>query len=294
MKILIIEDGFLLADMMKDWFKKKNNKVKICMDGLEGYEEALKNPYDIIILDIMLPSKDGFSILSDLRSNNIITPVLILSARSELEDKLRGFKSGAEDYLTKPFHIEELEARVNVMVEKMYYINSPQNNSGNKNGNNFINASGNNSGNISNNTGNPNNNSNGNGKSNTNSNSSSDNNPNAQSGNKDNNTFKYNDPSKLCAGSLSLDKNSHILEDTSSGLNILLPSKEYILMEYFLSNPNQLLSKEQITVHIWGYDTDVNYNNEEVYISFLRKKLRYLNSNVSIETLRGSGYRLKV
>lgn len=233
MKLLIIEDEYRLADMLKDWFIKKGDQVSICTDGLEGFKKAVTGFFDVIILDIMLPGKDGFSILSGLRKKGIKTPVLILSARSELDDKLKGFQSGAEDYLTKPFHIEELDARVSVLTRKVQDGYSKEE---------FMETSG----------------------------------------------------EKISTSDLELDKNSHILRNIHSGLTVDLPSKEYTLMEYFLTNVNQLLSKEQITTHIWGYDTEVSYNNEEVYISFLRKKLRYLGSKITIETIRGSGYRLKV
>ncbi|MCR5202927.1 MAG: response regulator transcription factor [Lachnospiraceae bacterium] len=231
MKLLIIEDEYRLADMLRDWFAQKGDKVKVCVDGMEGYKCALKESFDVIILDVMLPGKDGFSILSDLRKKMIKTPILILSARYELEDKLKGFKYGAEDYLTKPFHVEELDARVAILAKKARST--------------------------------------------------------------DNLNQYQNDDNCIRFANLSLDKNSHILKNVDSELSVALPSKEYTLMEYFLTNVNQLLSKEQITTYIWGYDTDVSYNNEEVYISFLRKKLRYLGCDITIETIRGSGYRLR-
>ena len=233
MKLLIIEDEYRLADMLNDWFVKKGDSVSICTNGLEGFGKAVSDSFDVIILDIMLPGMDGFSILSRLRKKGINTPDLILSARSGLDDKLKGFGTGAEDYLTKPFHIEELDARVSVLARKVHDALSKKE--------------------VLENTG-----------------------------------------EKISTGDLELDKNSHILRNINSGLTVELPSKEYILMEYFLMNANHLLSKEQITVHIWGYDTEVSYNNEEVYISFLRKKLRYLDTEIAIETIRGCGYRLKV
>ncbi|MCR5202888.1 MAG: response regulator transcription factor [Lachnospiraceae bacterium] len=231
MKLLIVEDEYRLADMLKDWFTKKGDKVTVCVNGMDGYNTAKENKFDVIILDLMLPGKDGFSILSDLRKNKDNTPILILSARDELEDKLKGFKFGAEDYLTKPFHIEELDARVSVLAKKAR--------------------------------------------------------------DKIENGSYQNDDNCIRFANLSLDKNSHILKNVDSELSVALPSKEYTLMEYFLTNVNQLLSKDQITTYIWGYDTDVSYNNEEVYISFLRKKLRYLGCDITIETIRGSGYRLR-
>ena len=148
----------------------------------------------------------------------------MLTARSSLQDKLAGFGGGAEDYLTKPFDIEELEARVSVLARKH---------------------------------------------------------------------SENADMNRMCFGDLTLRRDDHLLQNPKSALSVTLSAKEYTLMEYFIENAGQLLSKEQITVRIWGYDTDVSYNNEEVYISFLRKKLSYLQTDVRIETVRGVGYRLR-
>ncbi|MCR5272756.1 MAG: response regulator transcription factor [Lachnospiraceae bacterium] len=226
-RILIIEDEFNLADMIKDWFEEKGVSVEIRTDGNEGYACALSGDYDAIILDVMLPGMDGFSILKMLKANNVETPVLMLTARSELRDKLKGFKDGACDYLTKPFAIEELDARVNVML--MRYGADRR---GTKS---------------------------------------------------DENHLEYED--------LILDVGGHILRCKEK--RIQLSQKEAKLMEYFMKNHNQVLSKEQITIAIWGADCDAEYNHEEVYISFLRKKLKYLGTDVRIETVRGAGYYLK-
>lgn len=226
-RILIIEDEFNLADMIKDWFEEKGVSVEIRTDGNEGYACALSGDFDAIILDVMLPGMDGFSILKMLKANNVETPVLMLTARSELRDKLKGFKDGACDYLTKPFAIEELDARVNVML--MRYGADRR---GTKS---------------------------------------------------DENHLEYED--------LILDVGGHILRCKEK--RIQLSQKEAKLMEYFMKNHNQVLSKEQITIAIWGADCDAEYNHEEVYISFLRKKLKYLGTDVRIETVRGAGYYLK-
>ena len=197
-KILIIEDEIRLADVLYDWFYNKNFQVTVCHDGISGYETALRNSYDAIISDVMLPGIDGFSIVKKLRGMKVWTPIIMLTARVELQDKLQGFDAGAEDYLTKPFEMEKLDARVKVLLRK---------NVGNK--------------------------------------------------------------------------------------KVKLSGKEYALLSYFVKNYDQVLSKEQITVRIWGYDTDVEYNNEEVYISFLRKKLKFIETDMVIETVRGVGYRLR-
>ena len=116
--LLIIEDEVRLADVLYDWFSRRNFQVTVCHDGISGYETALKTPYDVMICDVMLSGMDGFSIVEKLRSMKVQTPVIMLTARVELQDKLQGFEAGAEDYLTKPFEIEELDARIKVLLKK--------------------------------------------------------------------------------------------------------------------------------------------------------------------------------
>ena len=225
-KILIIEDEIRLADVLYDWFYNKNFQVTVCHDGISGYETALKNSYDAIISDVMLPGIDGFSIVKNLRSMKVRTPVIMLTARVELQDKLQGFDAGAEDYLTKPFEIEELDARVKVLLRKNEKGKEEEEETGERP--DFV-----------------------------------------------------------------LEKNSHILKNSVRNKKVKLSRKEYTLLSYFVENYDQVLSKEQITIRIWGYDTDVEYNNEEVYISFLRKKLKFIGTDTVIETVRGVGYRLR-
>ncbi len=225
MKILIIEDEIRLADVLYDWFCSKNFQVTVCHDGISGYETALKTPYDVIVSDVMLPGADGFSIVKKLRSMKVWTPVIMLTAKVELQDKLQGFDAGAEDYLTKPFEIEELDARVNVLLRRSKKGTGAE-------------------------------------------------------------------ETRAMAGFI-LDKNSRMLKNPTGNKKVKLSEKEYTLLSYFMENYDQVLSKEQITVRIWGYDTDVEYNNEEVYISFLRKKLKFIETDTMIETVRGVGYRLR-
>lgn len=124
MRILIVEDEFSLADIISSRLKKENYNVDISYEGEDGLYKALTNIYDLIILDVMLPKKSGFEILSEIRKNNIDSKVIILTAKAELNDKLEGFSDGADDYITKPFHLEELLARVNVQLRKTSNINS--------------------------------------------------------------------------------------------------------------------------------------------------------------------------
>ena len=118
MKILIIEDEYNLADAIKSMLTKEKYNVEIKTDGLKGLDEALTDIYDLIILDVMLPHKDGFEILKELREEKINSKILMLTAKSNIDDKMVGFSNGADDYLTKPFHMEELLARVNVKLRK--------------------------------------------------------------------------------------------------------------------------------------------------------------------------------
>lgn len=118
MRILIVEDEFNIADAVATRLKEENYNVDISTDGVDGLDNALTDIYDLIILDVMLPNIDGFTILSKLKENNIVASVIMLTARDSLEDKLVGFSDGADDYITKPFHLEELVARVNSKLRK--------------------------------------------------------------------------------------------------------------------------------------------------------------------------------
>lgn len=118
MRILVVEDEFALADILKTRLKKENYEVDIITDGEEGLYNALSEAYNLIILDIMLPNMNGIEILKKIREENINTKIIMLTAKSELDDKLTGFNQGADDYITKPFHLEEVVARVNVQLRK--------------------------------------------------------------------------------------------------------------------------------------------------------------------------------
>ena len=118
MRILVVEDEYKLADLIQARLKKENYIVDIALDGEEGLFKSLTDIYDLIILDVMLPKKDGFEILKTLKDNNTKSSILMLTARDSISDKLEGFENGADDYLTKPFHMEELVARVNIRLRK--------------------------------------------------------------------------------------------------------------------------------------------------------------------------------
>ena len=223
MKILIIEDEYSLADAISETLKKENFMTNIITDGEEGENEALTGIYDLILLDIMLPNKDGFKILDSLQKAKIETPVIILTAKSEIYDKLNGLENGADDYITKPFHIKELVARIKVVLKRKTDV-------------------------------------------------------------KDLNIIQYEDLSlNLRNGKISCQNNE-----------ITINGKELELLEILMINKNQAVSREILADKIWGYNSDAEYNNVEVYISFLRKKLKLLKSKVEIKTVRGIGYILEV
>ena len=224
MRILIIEDEYNLADAIITRLKQEKYTVDMANDGLDGLEKALTDIYDLIILDIMLPKIDGIEILKKLRLNNIKAKIIMLTAKSELEDKLIGFDNGANDYITKPFHIEELVARVNVQLR----TKSQKNN------------------NI------------------------------------------------LEVGDLRLNITSSSIECLKNHESIPIICKEFQLLEYFMNNPKQIISREQIYDKVWGIDNEAESNNLEAYLSFIRKKLKIIGSTVTIKAVRGLGYKMEV
>lgn len=224
MRILIVEDEYNLADVISSKLKKEKYTVDIITDGEEGLYHALTDIYDLIILDVMLPNKNGFEILKALRENQIKSKVIMLTARSSLEDKLDGFDRGANDYLTKPFHIDELIARVNVQLKNQDNLEKKE-------------------------------------------------------------VLEFDD--------LELNLATSVLNCKTTKNHIELVCKEFQLLEYFMNNPNQILSKEQIYDKVWGIDNEILSNNLEAYLSFLRKKLKAIGSNVNIKSSRGLGYKLE-
>lgn len=221
MKVLIIEDEYNLADVIKERLEKEKLIVDIIEDGEEGYYYASTNTYDLIILDVMLPNMSGFQILNKLRTDNINSKIIMLTARSTIEDKLNGLENGADDYLTKPFHMDELVARVNIQLKR--------------------------------------------------------------NGNKNNLSF----------GNLVLNTTTLKVTCTKTNEVVELIKKEFQLLEYFINNPNQVLSKEQIYDRVWGIENEIESNNLEAYLSFIRKKLRAIESKVVIKSVRGMGYKIE-
>ena len=224
MRVLLVEDEYSLAELVANRLKKEKYLVDISLDGEDGLYNALNDIYDLIILDIMLPKVNGIEILKQIRENDIKAKVIMLTAKSELDDKLLGFNEGANDYVTKPFHIDELVARVNAQLRINKKVNED--------------------------------------------------------------TIEF--------GDIKLDlKNSNLIKkDTLEKINII--NKEFQLLEYFINNPNQILSKDLIYDKVWGMDNETYSNNLEAYLSFIRKKLKLLGSKVTIKAIRNLGYRMEV
>lgn len=222
MKILIVEDEFSLADAIAETLKREKFEVNIITDGEEGEYEATSGVYDLILLDVMLPKKNGFEILKTIKEEKVDVPVIMLTAKSELEDKLNGLENGADDYITKPFHMKELVARIKTVLKR---------------------------------------------------------------------TAKVEDTNYLEYGDLKLDKKNGQLISKENSVSI--SGKELNLIEILLINKNQVVSREQLASKIWGYDSDAEYNNVEVYMSLLRRKLNALRTNIKIKAIRGIGYRLE-
>jgi DNA-binding response OmpR family regulator len=224
MKVLVIEDELGIALGIEKGFQQEKWLVERAETGTDGLDKALIGQYDVIVMDLMLPGIDGLSICRELRVNNVQTPVLMLTAKSMTEDKLMGFETGADDYLTKPFSFDELVARVKALSRRPTQIS----------------------------------------------------------------------PELLKAGTLELNSNLH--QVSRSGAAIELTAKEYLVLEFLLRHPNQVISKHQLIEHAWEYDTDVLDNTVEVLIKNMRRKIDdpFPKETPLIKTVRGFGYKLEV
>ena len=223
MKLLIIEDEKGLSDAISHILRSKGWLLSQSFDGKNGLEEALSNLYDIIILDVMLPVIDGFTILKKLRDERISTPVLMLTAKGDLSSRIKGLDTGADYYLAKPFEMDELIACINALTRRK----------------------------------------------------------------------ETKIASLLSFGDVSLKEGVGLLVNEKTGENIKLSAREITLIEMLLSYEGRIVNKEQIIEKLWGYESEADYNSVEVYISFLRKKLKYIKSNTEIKAARGIGYYLE-
>ena len=222
MRVLIVEDEVRLAETLRDLLDTEHYAADVCHDGESGLDNALSDIYDLVILDVMLPKKDGFSVLRALRQEGKTVPVLMLSARSEISDRVEGLDCGADYYLTKPFEPKELLACVRMLTRR-------------------------------------------------------------QPEQRASNVLEY--------GDLRLEPDT--FELACRERSVRLSRKEFDMMELLLRSREMVLTKESLIVKLWGYESDAEDNNVEVYISFLRKKLEHLRSRVKIRTIRMVGYRLE-
>lgn len=222
MRILLVEDEEYMAQAVAQVLEKNNYTVDLAHDGEYGLDCGLSGIYDIIILDVMLPGCSGFEILKTLRREKITVPVLLLTAKSETEDKVAGLDLGADDYLTKPFEMQELLARLRVLARRKQEIT-------------------------------------------------------VQSG--------------CVFGDILL--NPYTLSLFCGSQSFKLTLKESQLLEMLMDARGGVISKDRIIEKVWGFDSDAEDRHVEVYISFLRKKLKALGANTSIETVRGMGYALR-
>lgn len=222
MRVLIVEDEKRLGEAIAQMLKENSVMTDVVRDGREGYEYAQTGVYDAIILDLMLPSMNGFEISKKLRAEKVKTPILMLTAKySTTADKVCGLESGADDYMTKPFQYEELLARIRAITRRTGEVQM--------------------------------------------------------------NEITYGDIV------LNLSTGEMICNDKSIHLNY----KEFETMKLLIANQDVAIKKDDIIVKVWGYDSDATDNNVEAYISFIRKKLSFLKSRVSIIALRKIGYKLE-
>lgn len=223
MRLLLVEDEKRMAQALCEILRLEKYEVDHYVDGCSGLAAAISGIYDMIVLDVMLPEMDGFEIAREVRQKGIRTPILMLTARDGLDDKVTGLDSGADDYLTKPFMARELLARLRALARRNIHT---------------------------------------------------------QDG-------------KLTFGDIFLDTDTSMLFNTDNGQSVRLGEKEYRILEYLIANQGRILTREQFAVKIWGMESDAEYNNVEVYMSFTRKKLVYVGAKTEIKAVRGIGYELR-
>ena len=221
MRILVVEDEKKVSSFIKRGLEEEKYAVDTAADGEEGLKLALGKPYDLIVLDWMLPKKDGLAVVREMREQKTMTPVLMLTAKDSLEDIIAGLDSGSDDYLTKPFAFAELLARVRALLRRS----------------------------------------------------------------------EMDKGAELRFGDLRLDPVSHKVWRKDKEID--LTAKEYGLLEYFMRNANQVLTRTMIADHVWDYTFDTFTNIIDVYVNYLRKKIDRDADKKLIHTVRGVGYIFK-
>lgn len=220
MRILVVEDDQRLADLLIRCLREESYAVDHASDGQEAEWMAFENPYDIIILDLMLPRKSGLEILRYLRKSGISTPVLILTAKDSKEDLIHGLDSGADDYLTKPFSLDEVMARIRALLRRKESFAQP------------VLAAG---------------------------------------------------PIEINPARKEVKINDKVVEFTA---------KEYGLLEYFVRNAGTVLTRTQLSEHVWDINFEPTSNVVDVYVGYLRNKIKRTIGQDLIKTVRGHGYML--
>lgn len=218
MKILVVEDEQRLARLLKKGLEENAFAVDVCHDGEEGLYMAETSPYDAIVLDVMMPKMDGFTVLRKLREQYIEIPVIMLTARSEVESRVKGLNSGADDYLAKPFDFGELLARLTAVIRRS----------------------------------------------------------------------KGQPASQLCIADLCIDLNAKTAG--RAGVNVPLSAKEYAILEYLAMNKGRVISRTELSEHVYDMNFDLDSNIIDVYINRLRKKIDKDHPQPLIHTRRGEGY----
>ena len=222
MKVLLAEDEKRMNRALCEILRQEGYDVTAVEDGESALDELESGVYDLSVLDVMMPKANGYVVAKKARAAGVRTPILMLTAKSELDDKVEGLDSGADDYLTKPFLVKELLARLRALGRR----NLPTSDG------------------------------------------------------------------SLTFEDLTLDVKNAVLT-CADGLTVRLGEKELRILEYLIANGGRVLSREQIALKVWGYESDAEYNNVEVYTSFARKKLAFVKSRCEIKALRGIGYELR-
>ena len=223
MRILLVEDEKRMAEALCEILRLEKYEVDYFDNGLDGLLAIESGIYDIVILDVMLPKMNGFEVAKTARSKGVTTPIMMLTAKAELDDKVEGLDSGADDYLTKPFMTKELLARLRALGRRTL---------GSTN-------------------------------------------------------------SIISYGDITLDTATFTLTCITNAQSVRLSEKEYRILEYMIANSGQILTREQLSVKIWGFENEAEYNNVEVYMSFTRKKLNFIGAKTEIKAVRGIGYELR-
>lgn len=221
MKILIMEDDRILADAMREFLQGKGFKVEVVYDGESGYDYAILGIYDLLIMDVLMPGLNGLTVARRVREHRVTTPILMLSDRADVQDRIDGLNAGADYYLGKPFDNRELMACINALLRRL--------------------------------------------------------------GNQVDNLVFGNTELELATAVLRCGENS-----------VRLTAKEFDVMRQLLWNKEKLIPKETLLARAWGFDTNAIENHVEVYMAFLRKKLRGIGSNVHITAVRRLGYHLEL